>query len=267
MRRNRRPGSTIELCWVMSRKPHTCAKTGKIAGHFCAFALPLATALLTPLLAHAGQQNDHKGSMPGMDMSGKCAMDDMGPSMAAMAGHMRCITPLRPKEPGDEQKVKDVVAKLKATMDRYKDYCKALNDGYVIANPKLKQAQYHFLNDANTHEADLQFDPTKPTALLYRRTPMQEYKLEGADGSPPARTPPKMNSTAASHLPSSAGIATSTTVSRPGKTAPTTTRRSRTGARHVRLHQHPGGLHRRRLDLPPFIFTWMIHVSPLRNRL
>lgn len=166
----------------MSRKPHTCAKTGKIAGHFCAFALPLATALLTPLLAHAGQQNDHKGSMPGMDMSGKNAMDDMGdmgPSMAAMAGHMY-ITPLRPKEPGDEQKVKDVVAKLKATMDRYKDYRKALNDGYVIANPKLKQAQYHFLNDANTHEADLQFDPTKPTALLYRRTPMQEYKLEGA---------------------------------------------------------------------------------------
>ncbi len=91
--------------------------------------------------------------MPGMDMSGNNAMDDMGdmgPSMAAMAGHMY-ITPLRPKQLGDVEKVKDVVAKLKATMGRYKDYQKALADGYVIANPKLKQAQYHFLNDANTH--------------------------------------------------------------------------------------------------------------------
>ncbi|MEQ1353406.1 MAG: hypothetical protein ABLT11_05265 [Candidatus Acidiferrum sp.] len=108
--------------------------------------------------------------MPGMDMSGKNGMEDMGdmgPSMAAMAGHMY-MTPLRPQQPGDVEKVKDVVAKLKSTMDRYKDYRKALKDGYVIANPKLKQPQYHFLNQANTHEADLQFDPTKPTALLYR---------------------------------------------------------------------------------------------------
>jgi hypothetical protein len=27
--------------------------------------------------------------------------------------------------------------------------------------------------------ADLMFDPTKPTSLLYRKTPMQRYKLEG----------------------------------------------------------------------------------------
>ena len=52
-------------------------------------------------------------------------------------------------------------------------------DGYVIANPKLKQPQYHFISNANTREADLHFDPRKRTALLYRRTPKQEYKLEG----------------------------------------------------------------------------------------
>lgn len=43
---------------------------------------------------------------------------------------------------------------------------------------------------ANTREADLQFDPSKPTALLYRRTPMQEYKLEDAMYTA-ARTQPK----------------------------------------------------------------------------
>ncbi len=134
-------------------------------------------ALLTAPLGQTGQQEHHHGSMPGMDMHGD-DMSDMGPSMAAMAGHMY-ITPLRPKRPGDKEKAIAVVATTRAAIERYKDYRKALADGYVIANPKLKQAQYHFISNANTREADLHFDPSKPTALLYRRTPMQEYKLEG----------------------------------------------------------------------------------------
>jgi hypothetical protein len=124
-------------------------------------------------------QDLHPGSMAGMNMGDdKHDMGDMGPSMAAMAGHMY-VTPLRTKQPGDEERARAVVAAVKTTMDRYKDYKKALADGYVIANPKLKQPQYHFNNEANTREADLHFDPTKPTSLLYRRTPTQSYKLEG----------------------------------------------------------------------------------------
>ncbi|WP_158944440.1 hypothetical protein [Granulicella sp. S190] len=122
--------------------------------------------------------------MPGMDMSGKgnmsgmSDMSNMGPSMAAMAGHMY-ITALRPKQPGDEEKAKAVVATVKASMERYRDYRKALADGYSIANPKLEQPQYHFNNEANAREADDHFDPSKPTSLLYRRTQYQQYKLEG----------------------------------------------------------------------------------------
>jgi len=126
-------------------------------------------------------QDKPKNSMPGMDMSGandKEDMSDMGPSMAAMAGHM-LITPRRPKQPGDEEKAKAILAVAKRTMERYQNYRKALADGYVIANPKVKQPQYHFMNMANTQAADDHFDPTKPTALLYRSTPMLEYKLEG----------------------------------------------------------------------------------------
>ena len=143
-----------------------------------ALTLIFGATLLTAPLGHTWQQGQQQGSMPGMDMSGDADMSSMGPSMAAMAGHMY-MTLLRPKQPGDEEKAKAVEAALKATMERYKDYRKALLDGYVIANPKLKQPQYHFINQANTREADLRFDPSKPTALLYRRTPMQEYKLEG----------------------------------------------------------------------------------------
>jgi hypothetical protein len=133
--------------------------------------------LLTAPLGHSWQKGQQHGSMPGMDMHDD-EMSNMGPSMAAMAGHMY-MTPLRPKQPGDKEKAAAVVAQAKAAIERYKDYRKALLDGYVIANPKLKQPQYHFLNQTNTREADLHFDPSKPTALLYRSTPMLEYKLEG----------------------------------------------------------------------------------------
>jgi hypothetical protein len=140
--------------------------------------LILVAALLTAPRGHARQAGQQQGSMPGMDMRDNSDMSGMGPSMAAMAGHMY-MTPLRPKQPGDPEKAKAVVLEAKATMQRYKDYRQALRDGYVIANPKLEQPQYHFMNQANTREADLQFDPRKPTALLYRRTRTQQYKLEG----------------------------------------------------------------------------------------
>jgi hypothetical protein len=156
------------------------ATTGKILAHLystAVLALTLGSVLLTALPGHAWQEDQQMGGMPGMDMSGK-EMNGMGPSMAAMAGHMY-ITPLRSKQPGDEEKAKAVVAEAKATMERYKDYRKALADGYVIANPKLEQPQYHFNNEANAREADGHFDPSKPTSLLYRRTPNQRYKLEG----------------------------------------------------------------------------------------
>jgi hypothetical protein len=157
-------------------------RTWKMRAHFgrpVVLMLAFGAVLLTPLLGHTWQKGTDKGSMPGMDMSGNEDMSNMGPSMAAMAGHMY-MTPLRPLQPGDMEKAKAVVATLKATMERYKDYRKALADGYSIAGPEIKQPQYHFISKANTREADLQFDPSKPTALLYRRTPMQQYKLEGA---------------------------------------------------------------------------------------
>lgn len=144
----------------------------------CTVVLALTFGVVVRAAALPAQQDQKMGNMPGMDMSGTEDMGNMGPSMAAMAGHMN-MTPLRPKQPGDEEKAKAVVAQAKATMERYKDYRKALADGYVIANPKLEQPQYHFNNDANAREANVHFDPAKPTSLLYRRTPMQRYKLEG----------------------------------------------------------------------------------------
>jgi hypothetical protein len=225
-----------------------------------ALTLILGGASLTAPLGHTRQQGQHQqGSMPGMDMHDNGDMSGMGPSMAAMAGHMY-MTSLRSVQLGDQEKAKAVVANVKSAIERYKDYRKALADGYVIANPKLKQPQYHFINDANTRRADLHFDPSKPTALLYRRTPIQEYKLEGVmyTASPEA-TEEELNE----RIPLSIGR----------------------WHRHINVcwapedrvkdyqSAHPkfgmfGSINTQeactveRGDFRPFMFTWMIHIFP-----
>src|SRR5258708_23645834 len=70
--------------------------------------LTFAAALLYPTGASTGQQGQQHETMPGMAMRNHDEMSDMGPSMAAMAGHMY-MTPLRPKQPGDQEKAKAVV--------------------------------------------------------------------------------------------------------------------------------------------------------------
>ena len=110
------------------------------------------------------------GSMKGMSV--------MGQSMASMTNHM-CITPARPEHPGDEQRAKAVLDQVRAAIEKYKDYKKAIADGYIQANPGVDQPQFHFNNDANAKLADTTFDPTRPTSLLYYHTPWQKFKLEG----------------------------------------------------------------------------------------
>lgn len=158
------------------------------------YFLPLMTVgvILAATVSYAQQSMDN---MPGMDMSGKygssgsdatnamngmsdAEMKAMGPSMMAMSRHMY-MTQLRPMQPGDEAKAEAVVAQVKAAIEKYKDYKKALADGYEIANPKKEQPQYHFNKHANWEAENQRFDPTQPSALLYRRTPTQRYKLEG----------------------------------------------------------------------------------------
>jgi hypothetical protein len=142
---------------------------------FWLVALVLVALTSAPIGARQ-QQGSSKDSMAGMDMSGD--MKGMGPSMAAMAGHMY-MTSLRPKQSGDEEKVKAIIAQVKVSIERYRDYHKALADGYVIANPNVNEPQFHFNNQANILEEAHRFDPTRPSSLLYFQTPTQRYKLEG----------------------------------------------------------------------------------------
>ena len=159
-----------------------------------AFALTLLVGSVLLLGAPPGLplvQADQMGNMPGMSvtttdpsgnpcdtMGGMQGMSVMGESMAAMTNHM-CVTPKRPEQPGDEERAKAVVDQVRAAIEKYKDYKKAIADGYIQANPSVDQPQFHFTNDANAKLADTTFDPTRPTSLLYFRTPTQRFKLEG----------------------------------------------------------------------------------------
>ena len=99
--------------------------------------------------------------------------------MAHMAGHMY-MTTLRPVQPGDQQKADAIIVAAKQAMAPYEDYRKSLADGYKIFLPDLPQPQYHFTNYMYAFEARQNFDPLKPTSLLYRKTADGGYKLIGA---------------------------------------------------------------------------------------
>ncbi len=107
------------------------------------------------------------------------SMGDMGGGMAHMAGHMYMTKPV-PPQPGDQAKADAIVAKLKVAIAPYADYHKALADGFEIFMPDVQQPQYHFTKYANAYAAATHFDPSKPTSLLYKKTPDGGYKLVGA---------------------------------------------------------------------------------------
>ncbi|HLJ79822.1 MAG TPA: hypothetical protein VKT75_20570 [Acidobacteriaceae bacterium] len=105
--------------------------------------------------------------------------DGGDPAMAHMSGHMH-MTALRPLEPGDQARADAVAAAAKQAMEPYRDYRKALEDGYRIFLPNVPQRQYHFTKTLNGAEAAFHFDPLKPTSLLYRKNPDGGYTLVGA---------------------------------------------------------------------------------------
>ena len=102
-----------------------------------------------------------------------------GGDMAHMSGHMYMTAP-RPLKDGDPQKADALVQSAKAAMEPYRDYRKALDDGYEIFLPNIPQSQYHFTKYEFGREARSRFDSHKPTSLLYTKMAGGGYKLVGA---------------------------------------------------------------------------------------
>jgi hypothetical protein len=126
-----------------------------------------------------------------MDMSDEKASErdavhDMTPGRHdAQSLHMT-LTAMRAQTPEDVQRAKEIVAELRAGIERYKDYHAALNDGYKIFLPNLPLPEYHFTNYWNGFMEALTFDPARPTSLLYKKT-ATGYELVGAMFTMPKR--------------------------------------------------------------------------------
>jgi len=142
--------------------------------------------------AHQQSDSDMKGMDMGdmqhdTDQSGqaRAANEDMSGMHMEMSAHMK-MTASRPEAPGDGARAEKIVAQLKPAIEKYRDYHVALNEGFKIFMPNIPQEHYHFTNYRNALEAQIAFDPTKPTSLLYKKVE-GEYQLEGAMFTAPKR--------------------------------------------------------------------------------
>jgi hypothetical protein len=132
---------------------------------------------------------DHS-KMPGMDMDDAKvtehdAMQDMAGMHRGESAHMY-MTSLRPANSADQQRANEIVDKLRASLEKYRDYHVALNEGFKIFLPGVPQKEYHFTKYTNGFLEAFTFDPARPTSLLYKKT-STGYELVGAMYTMPKR--------------------------------------------------------------------------------
>jgi hypothetical protein len=133
---------------------------------------------MSHLSGHDQEKDMHDMSGMNNESDGNtAAMHSMEGHQMDMGPHMK-MTTLRPAQPGDQDKADQIAQAARATAEKYKDYKVALADGYKIFMPSVPQKQYHFTNYWNAFRARHNFDPARPTSLLYEKNG-DGYKLIG----------------------------------------------------------------------------------------
>ena len=174
---------------------HLATKTGIGFG-----SLFLVSVLLAAMPGHRApggptqepqQASGASQSMPGMDMSDETtneahAVHDMTPGHADAHSLHMTMTAMRPATPGDVERANEIVAQLRASLEKYKDYHAALDDGFRIFLPNIPQPEYHFTSYKNGFLEAFTFDPARPTSLLYKKA-ATGYELVGAMYTMPKR--------------------------------------------------------------------------------
>lgn len=145
-------------------------------------------------LTTAGQeqqaQSDIHADMPEMDADDAStgehnAMVEMEHMHNMDTRHLHMTKP-RPANAEDQRRADEIVEQLRASIAKYKDYQAALNDGYRIFMPNVPQPEYHFTNYENGFLEAFEFNPARPTSLLYKKT-ASGYELVGAMYTMPKR--------------------------------------------------------------------------------
>jgi hypothetical protein len=147
------------------------------------------------LLAYA--QHDHHQSVPQVQapdpqqelnqIEDAMSRHSHGDHDHHMGPHMK-MSALRPEQSGDQEKAAKIVQATRAAIERYRDPAAAEADGFKMFLPQVKhQKQYHYTNYENAFTAAFDFDPTKPTSLLYADDKDGKKQLIGVMFTAPAR--------------------------------------------------------------------------------
>lgn len=101
--------------------------------------------------------------------------------------HME-MTPLRAATAADSARAASVATTLRASLAKYADTTAAVEDGYKMFAPELKQQKvYHFTNNWHAVQEALRFNPAAPTSLLYTKGADGRFVLVGAMYTAPKR--------------------------------------------------------------------------------
>ena len=158
----------------------------KTAYRISLFALLAAGAAIAAAHPNAASADGQKAPQAGAaEMDAMPGMSHHGHHHGNMALHMKW-TALRTEIPDDRARADALLAALRTSIEKYKDWHVAMDEGYKPFHPELPLEEYHFTNYGRAIEAMFRFDPTKPTSLLYKRT-AGGWELVGAMYTAPRR--------------------------------------------------------------------------------
>jgi hypothetical protein len=199
--------------------------------------------------------------MPGMGGAGAGAADGaMAHEHMDMGPHMKMTAP-RPRAAGDQRRADAIAETLRGAIARYRDYRVAVADGFIQYLPNVPQHIYHFTNYGYAHQAELAFDPARPTSLLYKPVAGGGFELVGAMYTAPRRFDEDQLD---ERVPLSvAAWHEHVNICLPPKSAYATSDWRRFGFRGTIATasecQSSGGI------FHPVIFNWMVHVYPFEQ--
>jgi hypothetical protein len=140
-----------------------------------AFAL---FALVPACSAAQSHEHGHESHAGAADPVAAAGATSMGGAMVETP-HLK-LTAMRQPNAQDSARATEVLRALRAGIDGYRDYRKAIEDGYRIFLPNVPMKLYHFTNYRRAFWEGRSFDARKPSSLLYERRPDGGYTLVGA---------------------------------------------------------------------------------------
>jgi hypothetical protein len=142
------------------------------------FSRPIAVAAMIALATTiaAAQAHEHHHPAPDDDASASSVNAMSGPIV--QTAHLK-LTAMRTPNAHDSARAAEVLHDMREGIEPYRDYRKALDDGYRIFLPNVPMKVYHFTNYRRAMAEGRAFDAKRPSSLLYEKQPDGGYTLVG----------------------------------------------------------------------------------------